>query len=650
VRRRVIFCLSLVVLCVAVYGQVHTHALVDWDDPIDIAGNPLLTAPSFATLGKALAEPHHGNWIPLTQLSLLLSRGLGGHEPSSYLLGNVLLHAAASVLLFLALARMTGAQGRSAFVAAVFAVHPLHVESVAWAAQRKDVLAGLFFAATLLAYARYAESPRSRARYALVLLLFAGGLLSKPSVVTLPLVLLLLDGWPLGRLRPGAPAGARGVLLEKAPMLALAAGASLVTLAVQRSGGGMAFAERELPLGVRLWNALDSYGTYVAQGLWPSGLQVFYLHPGEAISRGEAALTGALLAVATAGAFALARRAPYLLVGWLWYLVTLVPMIGFVQVGMQAHADRYAYLPLQGLAIALAWGAVDLVGPSRALRRALGAVALVVVAALAAAAHRQVAFWHDSVSLFGRAVALDPGNLVVEHRLAAALRDAGRVDESQQQYLRAIALGPRWALPRLELGGLHEDRGQLAAALRRYEEGLALDPTHLEGQASVGRVLLALGRPVEAKVALEKALAMGGDSAAAHAMLATAALMRGDDAEAIRRNREALAREPGLVSAANNLAWTLAASRDASLRDPAEAVRIAEDAVARLGRTDAGFLDTLAVSYAAAGRFDDAVRTGSRAAALAAEAGQTTMADEIRARVALYRVRRAFVEPARGKS
>jgi len=253
-----------------------------------------------------------------------------------------------------------------------------------------------------------------------------------------------------------------------------------------RSGGGMVFAQRELSLGVRLWNALDSYGVYLSQTVWPSDLSVFYPHPGEAVSRGRAALVGVLLVAISGAALALARRAPYLLVGWFWYLVTLVPVIGIVQVGMQAHADRYMYLPLEGLAIAAAWGAVDLVGSSQARRRALAAIAALLVLLLAVAAHRQTAIWRDSLTLFGRAVALDPGNLAIDHRLAVALRKAGRLDEAQQRYLDVIQREPRWAAPQLELGALFEERGDLVHALERYQEGLRLDPEHAAGHASRG--------------------------------------------------------------------------------------------------------------------------------------------------------------------
>jgi tetratricopeptide (TPR) repeat protein len=639
--------LILAALCFLVFAQVSTHELVDWDDSFVITENPALAeGASAATRWRAILVPHHGNWIPLTQLSLVLSRAISGPEPAGFLLGNLALHALAAILLFLALARMTGAPGRSAFVAAVFAVHPLHVESVAWATERKDVLAGLCFSFALLAYARYAERPVSRPRYALVLLALACGLLAKPTLVTLPAVLLLLDFWPLGRLRLPVAGTGRRVWLEKLPMLALVLAAGAVTFLVQRAGGGMEFAERALPLDVRFWNALDSYLVYLVQAVWPSDLKVFYPHPGEAVSRGGAALAGLLLAAISGAALALARRAPYLVVGWLWYLVMLVPVIGIVQVGMQAHADRYMYLPLQGLAIAAAWGAVDLVGGSQARRRLLAGVAALLILLLAVAAHRQTATWRSSLTLFSRAYALDPSSLVVQHRLAVALRKAGRLEEAQQRYLELIQREPHWAAPWLELGAVFEERGDLGQALERYQEGLRLDPDHSAGHASRGRVLLQMGRLAEARAAFERAQALGADSAALDALLGTSSQLLGRDADAIREYRSALARDPDLVSAANNLAWLLAASRDPSLRDPEQAVRLAEAAVEDKAEADAGFLDTLAVCYAAAGRFDDAIRAATSAAELADLKRQPAMAREIRGRILLFRARRAWVDPA----
>ena len=490
--------LVLFVLVFLVFAQVAGHQLVDWDDSFVITDNPVLAPDlSGAARARAIFAPHHGNWIPLTQLSLVLTRAFAGPEPAGFLIGNFTLHALSAVLLFLALARMTGALGRSAFVAAVFAVHPLHVESVAWATERKDVLAGLFFSLTLLAYARFAERPDSKLRYALVLVALACGLLSKPTIVTLPFVLLLLDFWPLGRLSRGG--SARRVWLEKLPMLALALAAGLVTLLVQRSGGGMEFADRALPLGLRLWNALDSYGVYLAQTVWPVGLSVFYPHPVEA----DLACAGAALGRAAGGGErrrARARAACALSAGRLALVPGHAGPDDRRRAGRSAGARGSLHVPpAPGALDRRGVGRVDLVGASPLRRRALAMAAAVLIAVLAVAAHHQVATWRDSLTLFGRAVALDPDNLVAQHRFAVALRDAGRLDEAQQRYQEILRREPRWALPWLELGGLLEERGDLPEALRHYQEGLRLRPSHAAGQASLGRVLLHLGRPAEAR-------------------------------------------------------------------------------------------------------------------------------------------------------
>jgi tetratricopeptide (TPR) repeat protein len=275
----------------------------------------------------------------------------------------------------------------------------------------------------------------------------------------------------------------------------------------------------------------------------------------------------------------------------------------------------------------------------------LAAVSAVLIAVLAIAAHRQVAIWRDSLTLFGRAVALHPENLLAQRRLAAALRATGRLEEAQQRYQEVLRREPRFSLGWLELGDVLEQRGELPEALRHYQEGLRLNPSHAAGQASLGRVLLHLGRLVEARMALQRAQELGIDSGALYALLATSAQLLGRDADAAREYREALARDPELISAANNLAWILAASRDPSLRNPEEAVRLAELALEKRQIPDPGFLDTLAVSYAADGRFDDAVRTATSAAELAEQTGQAATAKEIRSRIPLFRAHRAWVDP-----
>jgi protein O-mannosyl-transferase len=337
--------LALAAASLLVFSQVLGHDFIGFDDPIYIVQNARLRD-GFSLAGLVgVLRPHGPNWIPLTALSFKLDYAAYGLDPAGFLATNAILHALSAILLFLALSRMSGAVWRSGFVAAVFAIHPLHVESVAWANERKDVLSGLFFMLTLLAYARYAERPRCLRRYLLTLLCLTLGLMAKPTLVTLPFVLLLVDYWPLGRMRnaqTGALRGARELrwlVVEKLPMFAVAAAASAVTFFMQRS---IAMADPEvLPLGVRLANALRSYGIYARQTVWPSHLAMFYPYSPDVTSGAGLAVAAFFVVGTTAVVLRLARARPYAPVGWFWYLGTLVPMIGLVQVGMQSHADRY---------------------------------------------------------------------------------------------------------------------------------------------------------------------------------------------------------------------------------------------------------------------------------------------------------------------
>ncbi|MCZ6785335.1 MAG: glycosyltransferase family 39 protein, partial [Proteobacteria bacterium] len=338
-RGRVAVCLLLLAAVAAVYEPVRNHAFVGLDDALLISANPHLRHGLTPDgLAWAFSVPDNENWIPLTQISYLIDYELHGLRPGPILLANAALHALAAVVLFLALVRMTGAPGRCAFVAAVFAVHPLHVESVAWAAERKDVLSALCFATTLWCYARYAERP-TPGRYGAVAAALALGLLSKPMLVTAPVVLLLLDHWPLRR----------RALLEKLPLLALAAGSAAVTLVALRG----TLAPEVLSLGLRLENATVSTATYLAAALWPSGLSIFYPYPVDGLPAARVAVSALVVAVPTAlSLYALsARRWPWLPVGWFWYLGMLVPVVGILQAGAQARADRYTYLPLIGASI-----------------------------------------------------------------------------------------------------------------------------------------------------------------------------------------------------------------------------------------------------------------------------------------------------------
>jgi tetratricopeptide (TPR) repeat protein len=644
-KRAAAIALGLVALVVAVFAQARHHEFVNLDDGIYVVRNPALDA----GLGREVlvayfTTPILGHWIPLTRLSYHVDHALFGKQARGYILGNLALHLLATILLFAALARMTRQTWPSAFVAAVFAVHPLHVEAVVWVSERKGVLAGFFWMAGLVAYLRYVERP-SRGRYGAVLACLAAGLLSKAVLVTFPFALLLLDHWPLRRL-------SRHALLEKLPMLALVAGASALALWSQRAGGAMEFAQTyELSLDLRLRNAVHSVVWYLEKSFWPTGLTAYYPHPLGSLSETRALFEAGCLLALSALALGVGRRLPPLAVGWLWFLGTLLPTLGLVQAGSQARADRYSYVPQVGLAIALAYSAAQLAaGRPRALR-ALGALAGVCVAALGGAAWLQVRSWRSSESLYERNLAVEPGSAFGHHGLGLVRIGQDRLDEAERHLRETYRLRPelgRRPLRRLELlvGSRAAARGDAAAAIERYESAVALDPEDADANGILGAALVRAGEGARALPHLERSVASGAAPAVAHAALAVVLAGSGRAADAVREGRLALRKDPDLAFAANNLAWILATSPDPGLRDPAEALRLAESAARSADAPDPDLLDTLAAAQAAAGRFDAAVATAELAAARADAAGRSALAREIRARLALYRAGRPYVDPA----
>jgi tetratricopeptide (TPR) repeat protein len=578
--KRALVAVGLVALAIGVFGQVRNHEFLRYDDPIYVVENPNLRESLGAeSLWRAFREPYETNWIPLTWISLQADYALYGAEPAGYLLTNVALHAASAVLLFLALARMTGATWRPAFVAAVFAVHPLHVESVAWVSERKDSLSGLFFMLALLAYARYAEGPRL-ARHLTVLFAFLLGLLAKPMLVTLPGVLLLLDYWPLGRLRDERgsawpdPGRVRIALLEKLPLFVLAAAASVVTFVVQSEAGAMEHGDA-LPFGVRLPNASIAAVAYLQDTLWPVGLAVFYPHPGDATSLGLAAVATALLLAITGAAAYAAPRRPYLLVGWLWYLGMLLPVIGLVQVGMQARADRYMYLPLVGLCIAAAWGASDLARGPRA-RAALALAATGIVLACAGVAWRQVAFWRDTETLYRRATSVTRDNFLAHHGLGSELLARGASAAALAHFREAVRVKPRWPGAHIGLADALLAEGQYEAAILAYERGLRVGPRHTRGHIQLARALAGAGRSREAIGRARHALTLaeGRERAEAHAVLGAALMEAGDLDTALQELESAQELDPELAEAHAQCGLVLL-----RLQRPAEAERALRRAI-----------------------------------------------------------------------
>ena len=657
IRRRslsVLLGLLLTALTVATYWPIRQNGFIDFDDHEYIVDNPVVAdGVSWRSVRWALTTRHTGNFHPVTWLSHLIDGELFGVDrPAGHHLHNLLLHTASALVLFGLLVRMTGAVGRSFFAACVFAVHPLQVESISWAAERKAVLAMLFWMLTLLAYVRYVER-RTVLRYLAVAVFFALALASKQTVVTLPFVLLLLDYWPLGRVdvpargrggdrRPTestspdltcsqAPAWQRALptqprslnqlIWEKVPLLAMTAAVCLLTLWVQAQAG-LVKAGTTRPLTARLENAAVSYVVYLRKMLWPSDLAVFYPHPGDTLPAWKVAGSVAVLLALTGIALATRKRRPYLAVGWFWYVGTLVPLIGLVQAGLHAMTDRHSYIPLVGLEIAIAWLVADAAEAWRARPLMLGAAGTAVVLVLAALSWRQTRLWRDSITLFEHTINVTDENDVARYNLALVL----------------------------------EREGRRAEAIRRYEEAVAINPDYVSARLNLGAALAQEAKFDEAVEQLEALLRQKPDDEMAHHNLANVLVELGRDEEAADHYRRAIAMRPDWPQPLIGLTWVLASSPAERLRDGREAVLLAErarDLIRRGGPAEigqlAGCLDALAAAYAEAGRYPEAIRTAEEAADVAIATNNAGSAREIqRTRLRRYRERQPFRQPVKG--
>lgn len=628
--------LALAALTFAAYGAALGFEFVAFDDPDYVTENPrVLSGLSRANVAWAFTTGHASNWHPLTWLSHMLDAELFGTGAAGPHATNVLLHAANALLVFFGLLRVVDREAiaRSAAVAALFALHPLHVESVAWVSERKDVLSTFFFLLAIGAYAGFARRGGG-ARFAVTAILFGLGLLAKPMVVTLPFVFLLLDYWPLERL-PRTPA--RRLVIEKLPFFAMSLASAAATFAVQAATGAVKNVE-VFPLGARVGNAIVSYAAYLADAVAPAGLGAFYPHPalpgGAGIGAGEVALAALVLAALTAIALVAAARfgRRYALAGWLFYLGTLVPVIGLVQVGLQARADRYTYVPLLGVFVAAAWGAADLARRAGPRARVAGAVAVAGASvAMAVATRAQAATWRDSVALFERALAVTENNYPTRYNLAHVHASAGRVDEAIAEYRRALAIHPGDPGSNNNLGSILRERGAADLAAGRVEEG---------------RRLIA-----EARSHFEAALAGRPANARALANLGHCEAQLGNPDAAIERYERALAIDPGLAAARNALiptlgerAFALATSKDGAARDGARALALATRACELTGFREPGLVDVRAAAFAELGRFEEAVQAATRAVALAEAARAPREAALFRTRLTLYQSRRPLRE------
>src|SRR6266480_2051376 len=609
-----------------VFGQTVAHQFVTYDDPQYVYENAKVAAGlSPQSVLWAFTHTVGGNWHPLTVISHMLDCQLYGLKPAGHHFTNVLLHTIAVILLFLVLRRMTGTLWQSAFVAALFAIHPLHVESVAWISERKDLLSAFFFMLTLGAYIRYVHK-LSFTSYLLVLLVFAFGLMSKPMLVTVPFVLLLLDYWPLRRFDKLPALKSRGgiviwldrqsnyMFLEKTPLLILSGLSCLATIWAQDSATGLL---EQLPFTWRLDNALVSYIEYVRQAFCPARLAIF-----------------------------LRKKRPYVFTGWFWYVGMLVPVIGIVQIGEQGHADRYSYLPYIGLFLLIVCAAADLANTWHLRREYLWLAATITIAVLSYGAAVQTSFWKNSERLWDHTLSVTSNNDFAHNNLGFLQLRRDELDKAISHFETALKIRSGKSQTRYNLGTalVHVNlanalarEGRPEEAIVHYEQAVKLRPDYGDAYYKFGSVLFQQGRIDDAIAQWQKALAIQPNDAAGHTSLGNAFLQKGWPEKAIVHYQRAAQIDPGEVSARNNMAWVLATSSDPSIRNGAMALNLARQAVEISGGKDAIFFRTLAASYGECGKFADAIAAAEKGELIAISRGDSDLARTLEKDIALYR-------------
>ena len=653
----IVIYLFLAAISLVVFGQTIRYDFVNFDDDLYVYNAPAIQA-GLTAQGIALAftSQHARNWHPLATLSHMLDCQLYGLKPGGHHATNVILHIITVLLLFRVLREMTGAVWKSAIVAALFAVHPLHVESVAWVSERKDVLSAMFFLLMLGAYVRYARGP-SMTRYLLVAVLFAAGLMSKPMLVSVPAILLLLDYWPLRRFeQPSSTTGKTKIVnsgnqpctrqrlfLEKIPLFVLAGGSCVATFVLQKRATG---AIPPLPFLWRVENAFVSYMIYVWKTLWPTHLAVFYPHPNNTLPIWVVILAMMLLLAITVSAIVFRNKRPYVFTGWSWYLVMLMPVIGLIQVGEQGHADRYTYLPHIGLFLLAVWFAADAAAVRESRSRFATATAAVIILALASAAFIQASYWRNSETLWTHALDVTSDNDVAHNNLGYLRVDQGELDKAIAHFEAALEIRSRKLDPHYDVGSAFVQmnladalarKGQPDEALVHYEQAIRLQPNYANAYYNRGNVLFTKGRIDEAMADWEKTLQIQPNDADAHTCIGNAFLRQGSPKEAIAHYEKAMALAPGDPHSRNNIAWVLATSSDASIRDGVKAVELAQEAVQLSRGRDSKFIRTLAAAYAESSRFPEAIAAAQQAITIAAMQGNTGLANTLRKEIALYR-------------
>jgi tetratricopeptide (TPR) repeat protein len=673
-RVRLIIYLGLIAATFVAYEPMRHNGFVSYDDTRYITENPDVRAGiTWRTLGRAFTQPHYYMWHPLTTITNMLDCQFFGLNPFWHHLVSLLFHIANVLLLFWILAYITEAKWSSAFIAAVFALHPIQVESVAWAAERKTVLSGLFWFLTILAYIWHTKRP-STGRYIVVFLVYGLCIMTKPTVVTIPLALLLLDYWPLERLNLGSHPAGRTVpvgrlVIEKVPLLVLSATLAVATFIAQRSGGAVVPLEN-VSLADRIANMFISYISYIGKMIWPSGLAVFYPLPRADFSNTTVVICTLLFVLISVMSIYIGRRRKYIAFGWLWYVGTLVPVIGLVQSGAQAMANRYMYIPMVGLLMIAVWAVKDLVGNRPRLKVVMAVFAGVVLSSAIIITRMQVRHWQNNITLFEYALKVTKNNSIAENSYGCALFDEGRVTEAIQHLSNAVRISPTFSDARKNLGKvlLKEGKsneaiacfnelikrkkesaevyyhlamasgmqGKYDDAIKYYSKTLDIDPKYPDAHGRMGTALLAAGRTKEAIAQLNEAAQIKPDRAEVYVNLGTAYTQLGRYEQAIQNWLRAVQLDANNADTLNNLAWLLATAGNITVQDANKAIEFAQRACELKGYNEPEFLDTMGAAYAAGGRFEDAIKTAQEAVNAAKARDREDLAGEIEKRIKLY--------------
>jgi tetratricopeptide (TPR) repeat protein len=677
-------CLGLVLVTGASYWQVGRCDFVDYDDGDYVFDNQMVKrGMTKEGLIWAFRATHASNWHPLTWISHMLDCELFGLDPGKHHLSNLILHLANTLLLFGLLMKLTGGLWPGAFVAALFALHPLHVESVAWVAERKDVLSTFFGLMAVVAFANFQRpapegGKRASGFYWVAVVCFALSLMSKPMLVTLPFVLLLLDYWPGRRFAQAQTDFSWRRLsdfaLEKWPFFLLSTVSCVVTVQVQR--GATIMPLESFGLGERLANVVVAYGAYLRKVVWPTDLAFFY--PLAPVPAWQILVSGLVLFLITLGVFQMRHRWPFALVGWLWFLGMLVPVVGFVQVGEQSMADRYTYLPAVGLFIGLAWGIKSWLQSHPRFAPVITGCATVLLAACAILTARQVSYWQDSRSLLERALRVTKSNFLAHNNLGVILAKQGDFAAAEEHFRAAVRFKPRYARAHRNLAGVLVQTGRIEEALQHYYRALELAPQDPELLYNLGAALARVGRLDEAAAYCSRAVALAPldplarynyglvltlqkkhpqaveqlseclrlkpEDAVTHFQMGLTLREMGNWPAAMDHLAQALRLRPDWPEALKEQAWMLATAAVSGLRNVAQAVHLAEKANRLTGSVQPTYLATLAEVYAQAGRYAEAVSAAREAVAQAQKHGLQDFADQMQSRLDSYRAARPWIE------